>query len=144
MTKKIIALNSKINCNKYLNGTKNLKFYFEIPPLNVSNGAKLRVVNLIHDNKPTGSSNKLNIVLKIDGVSINSAYYVSNDGHYPTLIAFDTFSPSYYIGSELTLNKQTINYINIYGSDDIADVMSGIDATLNFIIILEIEETDNE
>jgi hypothetical protein len=45
MTKKLIVLNSKINCTKYLTGTKNLRFYFELPPLNVSNSAKLKVVN---------------------------------------------------------------------------------------------------
>ena len=142
MTKKIVVFNSKVNCVKTLNGAKNLKFYFELNSLNVSSGAKMRVVNLIHDHKPTGNSNKLNIMLKIDGVSVNSSYYISNDGSFPTLICFDTFNPSYYIGNELTLNKQSINYINIYGSDDMADVMSGIDSAVNFIIILEIEENE--
>lgn len=142
MTKKIIVLNSKTNCTKTLNGSKNLKFYFEINSLNVNSGAKMRVVNLIHDHKPIGNSNKLCIMLKIDGVSVNSSYYVSNDGSFPTLICFDTFNPSYYIGNELTLNKQSINYINIYGSDDMADVISGIDSAVNFIIILEIEENE--
>lgn len=142
MTKKIVVLNSKVNCVKTLNGAKNFKFYFELNSLNVSSGAKMRVVNLIHDHKPTGNSNKLNIMLKVDGVSVNSSYYISNDGSFPTLICFDTFNPSYYIGNELTLNKQSINYINIYGSDDMADVMSGIDSAVNFIMILEIEENE--
>jgi hypothetical protein len=142
MVKRTIVLNSKVNCGKSLNGTKNLKFYFEIPAMSISDKAKLKVVNLIHDHKPTGNSNKLNIMLKIDGVSVNNSYYFSNDGSFPTLITFDTFNPSYYIGNELTLNKQSINYINIYGSDDMADVMSGIDASVNFILILEIEENE--
>ena len=169
MTKKIIYLNSallnaqadldldsKKQLEKFpiagavnLSTAKIYRYYFEISPLNVSNGAKMKVVNLIHDHKNTngntnGNSEKLNIIFKIDGISINSSYYVSNDGSYPTLIAFDTFNPSFYLGNELTLNKQTINYINIYGTDNISNVMGGIKNDINFIIILEIEEIDNE
>ena len=138
MTKKIIYLNTAINCTKIASGGKNLQFNFDVPGMEVSQGAKMKVINLCHVGTHTGTV----YIFKIKDTLINNSYYYGNDGSYPTLIACNIANnvPNFNLGSELTLNKQSINFINLVVSDSMSDISSGIIDTLNFIIVLEIEE----
>jgi hypothetical protein len=138
MTKKIIYLNTAINCDKIENGSKNLEFRFDIPGMEVRQGAKMKVINICHVGTHTGSV----YIFKIRDTLINNSYYFGNDGSYPTLIACNIANnvPNFNLGSELTLNKQSINFINLVVSDSLSDMSSGITNALNFIIVLEIEE----
>lgn len=136
---KTIYLNSAINCNKTTtSGGKNLIYSFDIPPTDIKKDSKLKVMSLIHTH--IGGGSKLNIILKIKDIQYNNESYIGNDGFFPTIITLDTEKPSYYNGVELTLNKQNINFINLIGTDNIGDLNSGIDSSVNFCIILQIEE----
>lgn len=151
MTKKTISLNTAINCEKKDNGvydyvnsqkviitapTINYIYSFDIPAIEVSSGAKLRIVNFCHD------SSSSFIMIKIKDILYNSNYYYVNDGTFPTLIAynFSNNAPNCYLNTELTLNKQSINFINLQVSNSISDINAGIPVAANFIITLEIEE----
>jgi hypothetical protein len=137
---KTIYLNTAINCNKITtSGGKNLIYSFDIPPTNINKNSKLKVMSLIH-NHSAGTGSKLNIILKIKDIQYNNETYFGNDGFFPTIVTMDTDKPSYYNGVELILNKQNINFINLIGTDNIADINSGIDASINFCIILQIED----
>jgi hypothetical protein len=138
--KRTIYLNTAINCNKTTNsgGTKNLIYSFDLPPTEIKNNSKLRVVSIIHTH--AGGGSKLNVVFKIRDIQFNNNNYWGNDGFYPTILTLDTEKPSYYNGSELVLGKQTINFINLVVSDSLSDLNSGVDIAVNFSIILEIEE----
>jgi hypothetical protein len=135
-----IYLNTAINCNKTTTtGGKNLIYSFDIPPTNINKNSKLKVMSIIHTHTAGGGS-KLNIILKIRDIQYNNESYLGNDGFFPTIITLDTEKPSYYNGVELTLNKQNINFINLIGTDDITNLNGGIDSTINFCIILQIED----
>lgn len=137
---KTIYLNTAINCNKTTtSGGKNWIYSFDIPPTDIKRNSKLKVMSIIHTHS-AGAGSKLNIILKIKDIQYNNENYIGNDGYFPTIITLDTEKPSYYNGVELTLNKQNINFINLIGTDNIADLNSGIDASVNFCIILQIEE----
>ena len=181
MTKKIIYLNTTTNCNYIKNGSKVLVYSFDTPPINISNGAKLKV-NSIYEKgtsisitstttmnntttttgattagiattgtitgTTTGTTTKPNNIIytfKLKDISVNSSFYYGNDGTYPTIANLSLGNTnSFFTGSQLTLNKQSINYINIQVSDDINNISSGVNDTINFIITLEIEEKENE
>lgn len=135
-----IYLNTAINCNKTTtSGGKNLIYSFDIPPTDIKKNSKLKVMSIIHTHS-VGAGSKLNIILKIKDIQYNNESYIGNDGYFPTIITLDTEKPSYYNGVELTLNKQNINFINLIGSDVIGDLNSGIDASVNFCITLQIED----
>jgi hypothetical protein len=106
--------------------------------MEVRQGAKMKVINICH----VGTHTENVYIFKIRDTLINNSYYYGNDGSYPTLIACNIANnvPNFNLGSELTLNKQSINFINLVVSDSISDMSSGITNALNFIIVLEIEE----
>jgi hypothetical protein len=138
MTKKIIYLNTAINCDKIANESKNLEYRFDVPGMEVRQGAKMKVINICHVGTHTGAI----YIFKIKDTLINNSYYYGNDGSYPSLIVCNIANnvPNFNLGSELTLNKQSINFINLVVSDSLSDMSSGITNALNFIIVLEIEE----
>ena len=113
MTKKIIYLNTAMldTNGKIVSGSKNLEFRFDVPGMEVRQGAKMKVINFCHVGTHTGTV----YIFKIKDTLINNSYYYGNDGSYPTLLACNLANnvPNFNLGSELTLNKQSINFINL-------------------------------
>jgi len=140
MTKKIITLNTANNCDYKKNGSKNIEFIFDVPGMEVNQGAKIRVINVCHQGAQT--NNKTTYIFKLKDIMINYSYYYGNDGSYPTIFSANLADnvPNFNLGSQLTLNKQSINFINLQVTDDMTNINSGIIDTVYFIIVLEIEE----
>ena len=137
-----IYLNTSLNCNKTTNsaGTKNLIYSFDIPAISISNNSKLSVISLLH-NHTAGGGSKINAIIKIKDIQFNSSYYYGNDGSpYPTILTFDTEKPSIYNGGKLILTKQSINLISLVASDTLSDINAGITTSVDFSMILQIEE----
>ena len=125
---------------------------FDIPNFSVENGAKLRITNIAHE----GGINQCLIYIK--DIAFNSSLYYTSDGSYPLLFSgnLGNNQPQIYLKNTLTLNKQSINYLNFIFSDSLIDINSGItnatiDTTspynetgniINLIITLEIEEEE--
>jgi hypothetical protein len=159
MTIKTFTLNTNSGLKKkYISvpGTSTtnimLECSFDIPNFSVENGAKLRITNISHE----GGVHQCLIYVR--DISFNSSLYYTSDGSYPLLFSgnLGDNQPQIYLKNTLTLNKQSINYINFVFSDSLTNINAGItNATIsttspysetahirNLIITLEIEEED--
>lgn len=141
MSKKIttIFINS-VNADKVVSGSTNLSFSIDVPPINITETAVLKVANICH----TGSGHADSIfTFKIRGVSVNNSSFISNDGGTPTILAttFNT-TRNLYEENEVVLCRQTINKIDII-VDTISSagvISNGIVNTIYFCLSLKIEE----
>lgn len=97
----------------YNNGTQNLSFNIDVPPIDISNNAILKVANFCHMGTATNHADNI-YLFKIRGVNVNNSKYIDNVGGNPIILA-TTFNNnrSLYEENEITLARQTINNIDI-------------------------------
>lgn len=97
----------------YNNENQNLSFNIDVPPLDISNSAILKVANFCHMGTATNHTDNI-YLFKIKGVNVNNSKYMDNVGGPPIILA-TTFNNnrSLYEENEITLARQTINNIDI-------------------------------
>jgi len=94
--------------------TQNLSFNIDVPPIDISNNAILKVANFCHGGiGQTGYLNNI-YLFKIRGVNVNNSKYIDNIGGNPTILAVNlNNNRGIYEENEIVLAKQTINNIDI-------------------------------
>ena len=79
-----LFLNSEVGCTKTAIGSKNISFLWDIPPILITELAKLKVFLIQYQ----GAGSKDNIVsFKLQDVLYNAGQYYSSDGSYPNIFA---------------------------------------------------------
>jgi hypothetical protein len=92
---------------------QNLSFNIDVPPIEIRKSAILKVSNFCHIGTATGHTDII-YLFKIRGINVNNSKFLYNvDGNPPILATTFNNNRSTYEENELTLNKQTINNIDI-------------------------------
>lgn len=145
MTSTIIYVNSKVlinNNNSSNDGTRLYELFVEIPPININSNSILKVVGFTHTDSGTATDTKI-YQFKIKNIICNNSKYISLDSSpFPTLISTNLSNNKRNLSENygIPLTKQTINNFSIILSDDPTNTNAGIPLTINFIIILKIED----
>lgn len=107
-----ILINSS-TANKTGDDAKNYIFNFNVSPIEIKSRAILKVANFTHFG--TDTNHNLNLYnFKIKGINVDNSKFHYNINGDPVILSttFDN-SRSLYEENEITLNKQTINNIDI-------------------------------
>jgi hypothetical protein len=92
---------------------QNISFNIDVPPIEIRKSAVLKVSNFCHIGTATGHTDTI-YLFKIRGINVNNSKFLYNvDGNPPILATTFNNNRSTYEENELTLNKQTINNIDI-------------------------------
>lgn len=92
---------------------QNLSFNIDVPPIEIRKSAILKVSNFCHIGTATGHTDTI-YLFKIRGINVNNSKFLYNvDGNPPILATTFNNNRSTYEENELTLNKQTINNVDI-------------------------------
>lgn len=92
---------------------QNLSFNIDVPPIEIRKSAILKVSNFCHIGSATGHTDTI-FLFKIRGINVNNSKFLYNvDGNPPILATTFNNNRSTYEENELTLNKQTINNVDI-------------------------------
>ena len=135
MTIKTFSLNTNTGSKDTTTG-KWRYVSFDIPNINVENGAIMSITNVAHDGNAT------NTIIRIKDISYNSSLYYSSDGSSPVLFAGNIANSNMPVFKQniITLNKQALNYLTFYISDSITNLDSGVANGVNLIINIQIKE----
>lgn len=145
MTSTTIYINSKVlidNNNSVKDANRLYELYLEIPPININNNSILKVVGFTHTDGGTATDTKI-YQFKIKYLMYNNSKYISFDNSpFPTIMATNLTNNKRNISENynIPLTKQTINNLSILVSDDPININAGIPLTINFIMILKIED----